>query len=140
MATFTATAAQSTSPAKYIERVSIVRSVQFSLSASMSSGDVMQMVTIPKGAVIEDMTLIFDGLGGGNYTVQVGDGNSAGRYFASLSTGSTSSINRLSLAGGFGYSYSAEDTIDCMFSTATTASAVGTVRLVVTYNMDNVTN
>lgn len=139
MATITATAAQSTVPAKYSIKGAITRVVDYSLTgnASLSSGDVIQMLRVPSGAVIMDLAFITDALSGGNYTVTIGDGNSATRYSGSLSTGSTSSFTRISLAAGVGYSYSAEDTIDITVGTATTATQSGVVRLMVSYTLDN---
>lgn len=143
MATLTATAAQSTVPAKYSINGTITRIVDYSLGATgnpnLSTGDVIQMVRVPSGACVLDVWFMTDQLSGGNYTVTVGDGNTANRYFASLSTGSTSGINKMTLAGpaGIGYSYSAEDTIDITVSTVTTATASGVLRLAVSYTMDN---
>lgn len=132
MATFTATAASSTSPARYDATDPITRVVQRSVAVALSAGDVYQMMKVPNGANILDVTLVADLFGGGNVTTMVGDGISTGRYFSSLSPGA-SSVNRLATAGAFGYSYSAEDTIDIVFSTVTSASAVGVVKLIVTY-------
>lgn len=141
MATLTASAAQSTVPAKYQISGTITRVVDYSLGATgnpnLSTGDVLQMVRIPNGATILDVWFITDQLSGGNYTVTIGDGGTANRYFASLSTGSTSGINKMTLAGGVGYSYSVEDTIDITVSTVTTATASGVLRLCVKYTMDN---
>lgn len=141
MATLTASAAQANVPAKYSINCDITRIVDYSIGATanpnLSTGDVIQMMKVPNGACILDVWVITDQLTGGNYTITVGDGNSANRYFASLSTGSTSSINKMSATAGFGYSYSAEDTIDITLGTVTTATAAGILRLCVTYTMDN---
>ncbi len=142
MATLTASAAQSTTPAKYAIKGTITRIVDYSLGATgnpnLSTGDVIQMLRVPSGACVLDVWFITDQLSGGNYTVTVGDGNTANRYFASLSTGSTSGINKMTLVGAaVGYSYSAEDTIDITVSTVTTATASGVLRLCVKYTMDN---
>jgi hypothetical protein len=123
----------------------VTRVVDYSLGATgnpnLSSGDVLQMVRVPKGAAILDVRLVVDQLSGGNYTLTVGDGNSAARYFGSLSTGSTSAIFTAATTGfvasSMGYSYSAEDTIDITVGTATTATASGVIRLSVTYTMEN---
>ena len=145
MATLTATAAQSTVPAKYCVNGVITRVVDYSLGATgavnLSTGDVIQMMRVPNGACILDVRLVVDQLSGGNYTFGIGDGNSAGRYFTSLSSGSTSSqfigSNAAFQQASVGYSYSAEDTIDITASTVTTATASGVLRLVVSYTMDN---
>jgi len=139
MATLTATAAQSTTPAKYTINGAITRVVDYALTGnpSLSTGDVIQMLRVPTGAVVLDVWFIADQLSGGNYTVTVGDGLDADRYIATLSTGSTSSWTKMSIANAVGYSYSAEDTIDITVGTATTATQSGVIRLAVTYFMDN---
>lgn len=146
MATLTATAAQSTVPAKYRIGGNITRIVDYSLGATgnpnLSAGDVIQMLRVPAGACITDVRLTVDQLSGGNYTFGIGDGGAAGRYFTSLSSGSTSAMfimtNAAAQQAGVGYSYSVEDTIDITASTVTTATASGVLRLSVTYTMDNV--
>jgi hypothetical protein len=40
------------------------------------------------------------------------------------------------MTSGLGYSYSVDDTIDIVVGTATSASVGGTVRVTVTYSMD----
>ncbi len=135
MATLTASAAQASASALYNETGVVTRVVDYSLTTNplLSSGDVVQMLKVPSGAVVLDLWIITDQMSGGNYTVTVGDGNSAARYFGSLSPGSTSSINKMTIASAFGYSYSAEDTVDITVGTVTTATASGVLRLVVTY-------
>ena len=145
MATLTATAAQSTVPAKYRINGTITRVVDYSIGATanpnLSTGDVLQMMRVPNGACITEVRLVVDALTGGNYTFGIGDGITAGRYFTSLSSGSTSAqfigSNAAFQQAGMGYSYSAEDTIDITVSTVTTATAAGVLRLVVSYTMDN---
>lgn len=145
MATLTATAAQSTVPAKYRINGTITRIVDYSLgatgAANLSTGDVIQMMRVPNGAVITDVRLSVDQLSGGNYTFGIGDGNAAGRYFTSLSSGSSSAMfimtNAAAQQAGVGYSYSTEDTIDIVASTVTTATASGVLRLTVMYTLDN---
>lgn len=145
MATLTASAAQSVVPAKYAVNGVISRVVSYSLGATanpnLSTGDVIQMVRVPAGAVVLDVRVVVDQLSGGNYTITVGDGNSAGRYYGSLSTGSTSAVftqtNAAFVPSSIGYSYSAEDTIDITVGTATTATASGVVRLAISYTLDN---
>lgn len=148
MATLTAAAAQSGVPAKYRINGANVLIADYSLgatgNANLSTGDVIQMMKVPNGANIQAVTLVVDQLSGGNYTFNVGDGNSTGRYFTSLSSGSTSAMfvqtNAAAQMAGVGYSYSAEDTIDIVVGTATTATASGVLRLIVTYTMDNFDN
>lgn len=145
MATLTASAAQSNVPAKYRIGGVISRAVDYSLGATanpaLSSGDVLQMLRVPVGACILDVRLVVDQLSGGNYTFTIGDGNSATRYYGSLSSGSTSAMyimtNAAAQQAGIGYVYTAEDTIDITVGTATTATASGVLRLIVSYTLDN---
>lgn len=142
MATLTSTACQTSSagfflnPPKYIQDGVIARSAVFTKTAAESAGDVIQMVPIPKGAQVHDVNLTFT-LGGGATTINVGDGNSTGRYAASLST-NIAVVQRAN--AGIGYSYSTDDTIDIVIGTATSASAVGSYRLTVFYSMDQSTD
>jgi hypothetical protein len=138
MATLTASSCQTSSggfflsPPRYIENGVVARSALFTKTAAESAGDVIQMVPIPRGAQILELNLTF-GLGGGATTINVGDGNSTGRFAASMST-NVATVQRAT--AGLGYSYSADDTIDIVIGTATSASAVGTYRLTVFYAFD----
>lgn len=133
MATLTATAASSTVPAQY-NIGPTVRSVSFNPGGvALSAGDVIQMVRIPKGANIVDMTLAISS-SVQSYTITgLGDGNSNVRYLASQSLVLIQAV-RMSVGSGFGYSYSAEDTIDITMGTITSGTAANCdIRLVVTY-------
>lgn len=148
MATLTAAGAQSTLPAKYRLNGVIKLTADYSLGATgnpnLSTGDVLQMIRVPNGANILEVTLVVDQLSGGNYTFTIGDGNGASRYYGSLSSGSTSAMyvqtNAAAAMAGVGYSYSAEDTIDITVGTVTTATASGVLRLIVAYTLDNIDN
>ncbi|SRR6266404_1564379 len=138
MATLTATAAQSTVPAKYRVNGTITRVVDYTVNPALSAGDVIQMMRVPNGACIVDVKFASDLFGGGNATITgVGDGNSANRYIGSASTSNSIATVISMSSSGLGYSYSAEDTIDITIGTVTSASAVGTLRLAVAYTMDN---
>jgi|SRR5882672_371232 len=134
MATLTASAAQATSPAKYIENGMVVRSCKYTFAAAQSAGDVVQMVKIPSGAHIHEVLMNYAGLGGASLTTTVGDGNSASRYYTSFST-NTSTILVRNLAG-YDYSYSAEDTIDVVIGSVGSASIGTTIAMTVYYSMD----
>lgn len=140
MATFTSTACQTfngggsfINPPKYIENGVVARSAVYTFTAAQSAGDILQMVPIPKGAHILDVAVQFPGqsAAGISATYAVGDGTTAGRFLVS-----TSAFTVTHATLGLGYSYSAEDTIDLSFSSVTSATAGGTVRLTVLYAMD----
>lgn len=138
MATKTATAAASVAQAQYNVNGATVRNVEYTLNGvSFSAGDVIQMVKVPAGARIVDLTIAFDLLGAAgvsSYTLTgIGDGNDADRYLVSTSV-VTSAVVRMAAPAGLGYSYSAEDTIDVTIGTITSGTAAtGNVRLSVTY-------
>jgi hypothetical protein len=139
MATFTSTACQTSSSGfflnapKFIENGVIARTALHTFSVAQSSGDIVQMVPVPKGAHIHDVIVNYSGLGGAAVTTTVGDGNSATRYNGSVSS---NLANVVRATAGLGYSYSAEDTIDIVIGTATSASAATSIRLTVVYSMD----
>lgn len=140
MATITASAAQSTVPAKYAINRAITRIVTYDSStvAALSAGDVIQMLRVPNGACITDVQFWTDKFGGGNSTITgVGDGSSANRYIASASTSNSLAVALVIVPGALGYSYSVEDTIDITIGTVTSATAVGVLCLKVSYTNDN---
>lgn len=144
MATYTSSACQTNAagfflnPPKYIEQGMIVRSALYTFTANQSAGDIVQMVPIPKGAQIADLSCQIDGkAAGADFVLNgIGDGNSVTRYSATSASGSA--VTRLT--NGLGYSYSTEDTIDVRIGTVTSATAGGSLRLTVTYSMDQSTD
>lgn len=133
MATITATAAQSVNPPVYYEKGPVTRVVSHTVSTALSAGDVVQMLRVPSGCTVVDLKLKTDLFGGGNATMIVGDGNDTDRYLGSTSTSASLAAVVSILPTGFGYTYTADDTIDIVFATVTSASAVGVVTLAVTY-------
>lgn len=145
MTTLTSTACQTSvsgfflNPPKYIENGMVARTAVYGFTAAQSAGDVIQMVPIPKGAVVLDTVTTFTpGAGGPVLTWIVGDGNSTNRFQISASATIASSVH--ANGGGIGYSYSVEDTIDITVSAIGSATAAGTVRLTVFYAMDQATD
>lgn len=136
MATFTATAAQSTAPAFFNVNGTITRIVKYTHPTALSVGDVLQMVKVPNGAIISAVQFGCSASAGA-ITVNVGDGNDTSAYAASVVlSGSAISLAAMPFRG-LGRSYSAEDTIDIAI---TVLSAVpGTVDLTirVDYTMMN---
>lgn len=143
MATLTSTACQTNAsgfflnPPRYIENGVVARSAIFNFAAAQSAGDIIQMVPVPRGALILDVqTLFIPGAGGPVLTWTVGDGNSGARFQTSVSVSSVVSRN----TGGNGYSYSADDTIDITVGAVGSATAAGSIRLTVMYSFDNATD
>lgn len=144
MATFTSTACQTVgttgfflTPPKYIDEGLIARHALFTLSVAASQGDVIQMIPIPKGAHIVDVSVLALAPVSMTYTLAVGDGNSATRFIASATGGNQVAVHA---TGGLGYSYSAEDTIDVSWTVIGSASTSSSVRLSVLYAMDQTTD
>jgi hypothetical protein len=147
-ATYTASACQTVggfflNPPKYIEEGYIVRACSITIPISASNTAVIQMVPIPKGAQFHDCLFAWDGAGTTTqFTINVGDGSSTGRYIASFSA-TASGVVRLGGGvanfSGSGYSYSADDTIDVFVSAVASGSTTpaGTFRLTIMYSMDN---
>lgn len=140
MATFTATAATAQAPAKYFEKGPVVRVVDYSFSAAAASaGDVIQMVKVPKGAIVTNVGVAMIQTGtvhSGAVTVNVGDGNDASAYAAAVVlSGSAVALTAIP-ARGIGRTYSADDTIDITVAAVSAAGASGGVRLVVQYQND----
>lgn len=147
MATLTSTACQTSAsgfflnPPKYIENGVIARTAIFAFTAAQSAGDVIQMVPIPKGAVVIDTATVFTpGAGGPVLTWSVGDGNSSQRYQTSVSATAATFTRGNAVGNGGAYSYSAEDTIDIVVGAVASATAAGSIRLTVTYAMDLATD
>lgn len=125
MATFTATAAQSTAPAFYNVNGATTRVVKYTHPVALSAGDVIQMLKVPNGAVVTSLAYGVSASAGA-ITVNLGDGNDTSAYAASIVLSATQ-LNVMSTFRGMGRSYSAEDTID--FVVTVVSAAPGTVDL-----------
>lgn len=138
MATLTASSCQTSSggfflsPPRYIENGVVARSAIYNFTVAQSAGDVVQMIPIPKGALILDVQLL-PSLGGVTFAANVGDGNSGTRFIVSATANAVVARNTT----GLGYSYSADDTIDVTMVTIGSGSAAGSIRLSVMYSFDN---
>jgi transcription elongation factor len=138
MTTFTASAAQSNSPAVYRENATISRTVLFTPAASASAGDVLQMVRIPQGAVVNQVQVTAS-LSAGVVTVNIGDGNDTSAYGAAvvLSGAGVQAPTTGMTFRGLGRSYSAEDTIDLVVTAVSTPAAAAQYKLTVNYTCQN---
>lgn len=134
MATFTASAAQSSSPAFYNVNGMTPRVIRYTHPVALSVGDVIQMVKVPNGAVITNVSFGCSASAGA-ITVNCGDGNDTSAYGASSVLSGAALVTSTMTYRGLGRSYSAEDTIDFVI---TVLSAVpGTVDLVLHVNYTN---
>jgi len=106
-------------------------------SGDLEAGDTVQMVWVPKGAVIIDVILTCTNGTVASMTIDVGDGADPDRYIDGVD-GSAAFITSLSSAGdtandGVGHEYTAADTIDILLSHAALEDDAYT--LVVTYTI-----
>lgn len=110
---------------------------EFTFPVAPVINDVVQMVRVPLGARVIDTALGSDDLdtnGSPTITLDVGDGGDVDRFIAASTIGQTGAAPVQSiLKTGFGFVYTASDTIDVMVKAAPATGAVGTIRLAVTY-------
>lgn len=91
-----------------------------------ATNDVFQMVKIPKGAVIYDVTLRASNIDTGTaLLITVGDGGDTDRFITSSSVGQAGGIARLNNEAGLGYTYTEDDTIDVLVATGATGVESG---------------
>lgn len=136
MATFTASAAQSFSPAIYRENAVIARTIRYMQTVAQSAGDVVQMVTVPKGATI-NLVHVAVSFSAGAITVNIGDGLDTSKYGASVVlSGSVVALTSMPHRG-LGYSYSAEDTIDLQMAVVSAPPTSAVFILQVMYTCQN---
>lgn len=109
---------------------------------ALSAGDVIQMVKVPHGAVIDDMTVFMGSVGDHKVVVTIGDGGSATRFFGSASLSLTIGA-AITMSDGFGYQYDISDdaanqydTIDITIGTVTSSTVTGTITMILQYHCD----
>lgn len=137
MATLTSAAAAATVQARTPVSGVTTKTASYTASAAVATADVIQMVKVPLGAIIVDVTLAVDDMDtGAALLVTVGDGGDADRFITSSNIGQAGGVARLNAAAGLGYTYVAEDTIDVTIATGPAGGGTGTVRLAVTYTLD----
>jgi hypothetical protein len=135
MATFTASAAHSTStaPVKSLRVGLVTVSAVYSLPTSISIGTVVQMIKVPAGA-----TPYYVAVGNSNIgqaTLSVGDGLNNARFKADGTTSAGMGMVCVPPAAET-YTYSQDDTIDIFISLVSITSAGGALYLRAIYSMD----
>jgi hypothetical protein len=139
--TYSSSAVASTVQAKTELGVNIVKG-SYALTGALVVNDVIKMVKVPSGAIIHSIFVgvpDLDSDGTPAVTLSVGDGDSASRFVLDSTVGqATGVIVGPSVAGGVGYAYTADDTIDIKVTTAPDTSATtGTITMTVAYTMNN---
>lgn len=132
MATLTASKAAGGIQPKGLRVGLVAVTMAYSVTASLSAGDVIQMVKVPMNA-----TPIYVGVSGGSgaCVVKVGDGVSTGRYMATRSASIAMAMQTISSAY-VPYAYSTDDTIDILVSAVSTGVASGAFNLIAIFSMD----
>lgn len=136
--TFTATAAAASAPVRVDPDGGENVVVSTYTLTEGTINDVIQMVKVPKGAVITAITLAcpdIDTNVSPTVTLSVGDGGSTARFISASTIGQAGGVASLSVPGGLGYTYTADDTIDVLIAAATATFAAGDITLVVKYKM-----
>lgn len=108
---------------------------ELALTVAPVINDVYQMVNVPAGARVLAWTLGADDLDSGTaITLSLGDGASTARYVSASTIAQTGAapVNAL-LKTGYGFIYTAADTIDILVAAAPTTFVAGTIRCSVTY-------
>jgi hypothetical protein len=148
MTTYAGTKAKAGAQARFVHAGSIDVLTKFDLAETLSAGgcsagDVIQMVKVPHGAIIDDLKVIMTGSGNDTkMEITIGDGGSATRFLGSASTSFTVG-HTLVLTDNWGYQYNVSDdaadqydTIDITIGTIVSATATGTITMLVTYSCD----
>jgi hypothetical protein len=133
MAIYTADQAQSTIQPK-TTRVGLTAVTSFwSVVNSLSATSTIQMIKVPQGAT--PVYLAVACTNNGDSSFLVGDGNSTGRFkaIATLSAGLGFVICNLPAPM---YTYSVDDTIDILVSTASATTLGGALYLTAIFSMD----
>lgn len=133
MATYTASEAQAGIQPKSL-RVGLVAVTSFySFPSSISATTTIQMIKVPAGST--PVLIQVANTNAGDSALLVGDGNSTGRYraAATLSSGQGYVICNLP---AIPYTYSLDDTIDILISTASATTLGGAVYLTAIFTMD----
>lgn len=139
MATYKSDRAQTGVQARFIESGTVTEYAEYTGSATLSAGDVIQMVKVQAGARVTRIAYVGNVLDAttGTILVTVGDGLDVDRYDASVSLGTTVLFG-LDSAGLFtDYEYTADDTIDIKFAdVGSSPTAVPIVRMIVDFRYD----
>ena len=103
-------------------------------ASSLASGSDISVARLPAGAVVYDIIVHFDALGGSS-TISVGDSGAAARYIAATSTASAGqmAMSQEGAIDGVGYENTAET--DVLLTTGG-ASISGTIKTIVIYSND----
>ena len=116
-------------------RVGVVsKTSEYSINASLSLGDVIQMIKVPANSRVT--YLFVNWLGRGVGSISVGDGVSATRYITDSAVSAGAAPLTINNAAFQPYTYSTDDTIDVTVSQSVTFSS-GSVVMIAHVTMDH---
>lgn len=133
MATFTTTkTAASVQPRGDLDITSITG--EFSIPAGFATSDVVQMVKLPKGALVQEVILSSSAGVGATANLSVGDTGNTARYVASTAF-TAASLVRLGVHAGHGFVTTADGTVDVTAVSIATPTVGTVIRLTVIYTL-----
>lgn len=110
--------------------------VTLTVSANPTAADVVQMVKLPKGAIVLDVTAVASDMDTHvtpTLAFSVGYGTDPNYFISASTVGQTGGIARSNLATGRPLTLTAEDTIDVLWDATAATFAAGTLDLMVHY-------
>ncbi len=141
MATQTSTRAGSRQPVKDDMAAGLVTVISVHSLTATPGTDTIQMVPVPAGARIVDVTVACTDIDTGTAVLlTVGDTDGTDdpdRYVTSSTIGQAGGMARLNNFAGVGYEFAADGTVDVVFTVAPTTFAAGTLTLTVSYTTDS---
>lgn len=111
---------------------------ELTVSTNLAANDILEMVKIPAGATVQELIVSVSASVASTATAVVGDGADTDRFITSGALGQgAASLVRLNAATGHGYLYTAEDTIDIVYTAITTPATGAVIRLTAFYTMQS---
>ena len=114
----------------------VCKPVTLTVSAAPVAADVVQLLKVPKGAIITDVMVVASDMDTGAtplLTFSIGYGSSTAYWISTSTVGQTGGIARPTAATARPLTMTDEDTIDLLWVAAAATFAAGTVDLMVTY-------
>ncbi len=108
----------------------------YTVSANLTTADVIQMVKIPKGATVLEVIFSSSASVGATGNMTVGDGDDADRYITTTAV-TAAVLARTNAHTGHGVLYSADDTIDITAASIATPATGAVLKLTVIYTMQS---
>lgn len=137
MATYSSSAVTAAGPIRRDINGLTSRTVSFTTTATIATGDVFEMVPVPKGATVIDFLVSARTSPGTTVPLNVGDGGSTARYLSAAAWGGSTSVFRPLAGATRQYTYTADDTIDLVLGTVSAGASAGVViDMTVVYTTD----